>query len=162
MHPDLSFLQLKINAIGTALFFCGKHAPLPFSGYVVTALKMDETGCIWFFVRRGPYENIVFETPFAAELAFYRKGYPYVVKIEGSATVEYPENKVQHLLGTSLCLNDSVMDSVMLIKVKMENACYKELRVFSPYHLLTHAADFYRKILQRISGQWRPSPVVYQ
>jgi hypothetical protein len=162
MHPDLPFIQLKINAIATALFFCSGDAPLPFSAYVVTALKMDDEGCIWFFVRRGPYENIVFGKAFDAELEFYRKGYPWLVKVFGVGTVEYAEPKAQELIGTSICLNQLMLSGILLVKVKMENASYRELKVFSPIRFVANSVDRYRKMIHRIRGQWQSSPVVYQ
>ena len=54
MLPDSSiqFLQDKIEDLRSALFFSLSNAVLKMPTTIVTTLKVDDAGQIWFFVNR--------------------------------------------------------------------------------------------------------------
>ena len=115
-NPDISFIQLKIANIGTALFYCGANSQLPFSTYIITALKLDEDGCVWFFISSGPDKQINIIRPFEAQLEFYRKGYPFFMKIEGQASIADTKEKMQDLMGKGILLPEETLSGILLKK----------------------------------------------
>ena len=135
-NPDLSLLQLKIANIRTALFFCGDNNCLPFSAYVITALRTDDEGCIWFLISRGWDKPVSYDTLFPVTLEFYRKGYPLALKIEGDASIVNEKVVMQDLMGKSIRLNEEVFSGVLMVKVKIKHAAYKELQAHKPFRSL--------------------------
>lgn len=153
--PDTSFLQARIASIGTALFFCENKYMLPFPAYIITALKTDEEGYIWFFISRSWNKTVTYDLPFRTNLEFYRKGYPFSIKVEGNASLvnnkEMMHDFMQNLLGKSLPVKEDAMAGVLLVKVKIEKATFKELVVRKPYKPFHH-------VLSAIKNGWYPSP----
>ncbi len=127
-NPDLSLLQLKIANIGTALFFCGDNNCLPYSAYIITALRTDEQGSIWFLISKGWDKPVMYDTPFPVSLEFYRKGCPFTLKIDGAAAIVNDKAVMQDLMGKSIRLSDEAFSGVLLVKVNIEHADYKELQ----------------------------------
>ncbi len=127
---DISFLQTKIASIGTALFFCDNRFMLPFTAYVVTALKTDDSGNVWFFISRTWNKTISYDVITPATLEFYRKGVNAKLHVAGKAElVNDPERTrgfMEELLGNSLPLSDEAISGVILVKVKIEQADYTE------------------------------------
>ena len=159
-NPDISFIQLKIANIGTALFYCGTNSQLPFSTYIITALKLDEDGCVWFFISRGPDKQINNIRPFEAQLEFYRKGYPFFMKIEGQASIADTKEKMQDLMGKGILLPEETLSGILLIKVKMGKVVYKELKQqqsFQPKHSLS---VWLKNLLHPVQSPWQPTPAV--
>ncbi len=140
-HPDLSFLQAKIASIGTALFFCENKYMLPYPAYIIRALKTDDQGYIWFFISRNGNEKLSYDALFPADLEFYRKGFPYVLKIGGQASLvndkEMTDHFMQDLFGKTISIKEEAISGVLLVKVKIQNAASKELvtrKPFNPFH----------------------------
>ena len=159
-NPDMSFIQQKVNSIGTALFFCGNNSPLPFSTYIITALKTDEQGCIWFFISRGSDQQLHSAAAFGVQLEFYRKGYPEIVKINGKASIIDAGAKMRELMGTSMCLNDDALSGILLIKVQIETATCKELKTKPARQPLIELGLWVKWSLHRMHLPWHPSPAV--
>lgn len=159
--PDLSFLQHQITDIGTALFFCEDKDVLPYPAYIITALKTDEQGYIWFFISRNWNEVVSYDTPVAASLEFYRKGHPFSVKVAGQASLVGNKAIMQHFMqdvsGKSICVEEDAIVGVLLVKVKIENATYKTFitrnQTKSPIHHLSAII----KNLWLPGSQWQPS-----
>jgi hypothetical protein len=162
-NPDLSFLQLKIANIGTALFFCGANSLLPFRAYIITALKTDSEGCIWFFISRAWNTPVTYGVNFPASLEFYRKGYPFSLRIEGDGQLENKTAVLQELMGKSVSVKEEALAGVLLVKVKIQNAIYKELFVPKPFAALETCVAAIKNWLYPAPGkkygllQWQPS-----
>jgi hypothetical protein len=162
-NPDLSLLQLKIANIGTALFFCGDNNCLPFSAYIITALRTDEEGCIWFLISRGWNKPVSYDTLFPVSLEFYRKGYPFTLKIEGDAGIVNDKTVMQDLMGKSIRLNDEAFYGVLLVKVKIKHSEYKELQAHKSFRPLQFSLSALKNFLlpnheKRETGiQWQPA-----
>ena len=159
-NPDISFVQLKLANIGTALFYCGAGSQLPFSTYIITALKADKDGHIWFFINRGQQEQDTFIPPFEAQLEFYRKGYPFFMKIEGRATVADAKEYMHELMGKGISLQEETLCGIFLIKVKMEKCIYKELKGQKTFQPLTSILNRFKNILHPAQPRWQPTPAV--
>lgn len=162
-NPDLSLLQLKIANIGTALFFCGDNNFLPFSAYIVTALRTDDDGCIWFLINRSWDKPVTYDSLFPVGLEFYRKGYPFTLKIDGDASLIKNKAVMQELMGKSIRLNDEAFSGVLLVKVKIKHADYKELVTHKPFRPLQHSLSLLKNWLhpnqEKREGtlQWQPA-----
>src|ERR1700694_4468700 len=84
---NLGFLQEKIHELRSALFFNTGNAVLKFPTCIITALKVDEAGQVWFFVN--PPEQCLheFDKEFPARLDFFRKGKQFYLQITGKAFI---------------------------------------------------------------------------
>src|SRR5690606_41917161 len=83
----LKFLQHKIMELRSALFFSMSDAVLKLPTTIITALKVDELGQVWFFVNK-PTQNIQeFDREFPCRAEFFRKGIDGQVKISGRAKI---------------------------------------------------------------------------
>jgi len=160
-NPDISFIQLKIAKIGTALFSCGANSQLPFSTYIITALKIDEDGYIWFFINKGMHELKNDGPPFVAQLEFYRKGYPFFMKIEGEAAIADAKEKMHDIMGKGISLPQETLSGILLVKVKIEKVLYKELKEQKSFQPLNSLSTWLKNILHPVpTTQWHPSPAV--
>ena len=117
--------------IGTALFFCEDKYMLPYSAYIVTALKTDESGNIWFFISRSWNKMVSYDRCSNATMEFYKKGHPFSLSIDGTAELvdnaDMVHEFMQEMLGKSLPVKEDVTEGVLLVKVKVATATYKEL-----------------------------------
>lgn len=157
---DISFVQTQITRIGTALFFCDHDSRLNFPAYIITALKTDDAGEIWFFISRAGENPAMQHAPFGAHLEFYRKGYPFFMRIGGLATVENAAGCIQDLMGKSFRVPEEVLDDVLLVKVKMASVDFKELNP-EKEPLLLQVSQWWKQ-LRAWLGHWRqhPTPAV--
>ena len=162
-NPDLSLLQLKIANIGTALFFCGDNNCLPFCAYIIIALRTDEDGCIWFLISRGWDKPVSYDTLFPVNLELYRKGYPFTLKIEGDASIVNDKSAMQDLMGKSIRLTNEAFSGVLLVKVKIKRAEYKELQAPKTSRSFQFSLSAVKNLLfpnheKRETGpQWQPA-----
>jgi hypothetical protein len=159
-NPDISFIQLKLTNIGTALFYCGPNSQLPFSTYIITALKIDEGGGIWFFISKGLHEQINDKRPSEAQLEFYRKGYPFFMKINGQASVADTKEKMQDLIGKGISLQEETLSRILLINVKIEKVIYKELRLQKSFQPLNNLSVWLKNIIHPVQTSWQPSATI--
>lgn len=157
---DISFVQAQVTRIGTALFFCDHDSRLNFPAYIITALKTDDAGEIWFFISRAGENPAMQHQPFGAHLEFYRKGYPFFMRVGGIATIEDASGKMQELMGKSFRVHQEVLEDILLVKVKMASVYYKELSA-EKEPFLTQLSHWWKQLRSRF-GNWRqqPSPAV--
>jgi general stress protein 26 len=126
-NQQLQFLQEKIKEINSAIFFNLSDSVLKFPTTIVSTLKVDDFGYVWFFVKK-PKQNInEFETEFPVRLDYFKKGTEYFLQIMGKAWVITDPEEVN----TFVTLTDEVKDyaveeDVVLVKVKMMKADYQE------------------------------------
>lgn len=154
-NRDISFVQLKLANIGTALFYCGEGCQLPFNTYIITALKVDNDGYVWFFINRSIQQEEGPIRPFDAQLEFYRKGCPFSMKIDGRATVVDAREKMQDLIGKGISLNEETLNGIILIKVKIEKVAYKELKEQKSFQPLDSVANWFKNILHPAPAAWQ-------
>ncbi|MFT3933643.1 MAG: hypothetical protein QM726_08525 [Chitinophagaceae bacterium] len=161
-NPDIPFIQMKLANIGTALFYCGNDCPLPFSTYIITALKIDENGFVWFFVNKGQQKQENSHSPFAAQLEFYRKGYPFSMKISGEASIAEPGDKMNDLMGKGINLSQEALSGILLVKVKIEDVLYRDLKEQNWMQPLQRATGWFKKLLQPTPApaNWNPAPAM--
>lgn len=125
-NQQLQFLQEKIKEINSAIFFNLSDAVLKFPTTIVSTLKVDDYGYVWFFVKK-PKQNInEFETEFPVRLDYFKKGTEYFLQIMGKAwVITDPEE-----LNTFIAVNEEVekqdVEDTVLVKVKMMKADFQE------------------------------------
>lgn len=121
---DLPFLRKKIQDLRSALFFSQGVSPLKFPTSIVTALKVDEEGQIWFFVNKPTQLLDAFDQEFISRLDFFRKGKYAFVRVTGKACIVDQPAVINEFL-----LNEPeirVNGCLVLMKVKILHADYFE------------------------------------
>lgn len=123
-ESHLSFLQEKIHELRSALFFSLSNAVLKMQTTIITALKVDEVGQVWFFVNR-PLQHIQeFDKEFPARLEFFKKGKSFYLKIAGKACIVNDPEEVNSLVAMSDDIRQKAMSEMVLVKVKIQNVEY--------------------------------------
>jgi general stress protein 26 len=123
---NLDFLKKKINEIKLAKFSAEINSVLHLPNNVITALKVDDDGNIWFFTSyNGNYASKM-DKCFYATLEFYSKGANGRLHIDGKATVIEDENYTNPFV-VNKNKNNSVYN-VVLIKLKILKAEYFKVR----------------------------------
>ncbi|MDP4150941.1 MAG: pyridoxamine 5'-phosphate oxidase family protein [Bacteroidota bacterium] len=123
-HSDLQFLQDKIQDLRSALFFSQNSSLLKISTTIVTILKADEMGQVWFFVPRPSQALHEFDREFPARLQFFRKGRRFFLHITGKAYIVTDPEEINSLFYEDI--RESASDHLVLIRVKMTKADYFE------------------------------------
>ncbi len=123
---NLHFLQGKIQDLRSALFYCLSNSVMRLPTSIVTALKVDDEGQVWFFVSRPRQQLSAAEQQFPARLEFYKKGKQSLIKINGRACIVDEVEKMSNLVGLPDEIQSKALDQLLLIKVKIEKAEYCE------------------------------------
>jgi hypothetical protein len=128
MKPEICipFLQNKIQGIGSALFYSLSSAVLKFPTSIVSTLKVDEMGNIWFFANRPEQHLAEFDWEFPAQMQFYRKGKGYYLQVTGKACIVNDPEEVNSLVGLPEETRAKAFRVMVLIKVQINHANYYE------------------------------------
>src|ERR1700676_2576895 len=103
-YLPLPFIEEKIKDLGNALFFSLSEAVLKIPVCVITVLKTDEFGQLWFSIPKPTQSVYAFDKTFQAKLDFFRKDRDYYLKIHGTAfLVNDPEE-----INMIECLSESI------------------------------------------------------
>ncbi|MEP7255313.1 MAG: pyridoxamine 5'-phosphate oxidase family protein [Ferruginibacter sp.] len=137
---NLSFLQKKINEIKIARFKTGIDPGFQLPDNIISTLRTDDEGYIWFFssCKGGHAKNI--DKDFYASLEYYQKGSAYHICLGGKATVIHDES-ISHFSKTKASSNNQI-----LIRFKMMKAEYFESRSLHTSSLKTRIRDFFSDI----------------
>ncbi len=145
-YLPLSFIENKIKDLENALFFSLSESVLKIPVCVITVLKTDEIGQLWFSIPKPTQSVYAFDKAFQAKLDFFRKGRDYYLKIRGTAfLVDDPEE-----INMIECLNENIKqlalgNSSLIIKVKISFAEYIEK---APVH--TSTKTLIKQVKQRV------------
>ena len=123
---NLQFIQEKIEDIRSALFYSMSDAVLKIPTSIVTALKVDEVGNVWFFVNKPMQYIAEFDKEFPARLEFFKKGKHYFLKIMGKASIVNDPEEVNGLVSLPEDIKTKAMGQLVLVKVKIQNVDYHE------------------------------------
>jgi hypothetical protein len=121
---DLPFLQQKIQELKNALFFSQNNSLLRMATTIVTILRVDELGQLWFFVPRPQQALHEFDREFPVKLELFRKGKGFYLHILGKAFIVNDPEEINSLLFDDL--KEQMCGETVLIKVKMGKADYFE------------------------------------
>lgn len=128
MLPDahIQFLQEKIEELRSALFFSLGNAVLKMPTTIVTTLKVDDAGQIWFFVNRPSQYLHEFDKDFPARMDFFKKGKKFFLKINGKARIVDDPEEVNSLVSLPDDIREQAMFQMVLVKLKIQHAEYFE------------------------------------
>ena len=122
----LGFLRDRINEIGSALFFNNSNATFKLPTSIISALKVDDHGNIWFFLHKPDLFIEEGDKEFPARLDFYRKGKPFFLRVSGKALVITEADEINDLVDMAPEQQAAALNRVMLVKVHVHHAEYFE------------------------------------
>ena len=123
---SLNFVRDKIRNIGSALFYSDQDSVLKFPTSIITALKVDDVGHVWFCMNRPSQYLHQFDAQFPARLDFFRKGRNYFLSIMGKAFIVTDPEEISLLLSLDTELDRMAMDKMILLKLKIQRVGYFE------------------------------------
>lgn len=124
---SLGFLKNKISALGSALFSSQTDAVLKLPTTIVSAVDVDESGQVWFFINRPTQYLQEFDRAFPAQLDFFRKGVDHYVRITGKAYIINDPEELTTLMTVSDDIREKALDNrYALVKVRIMKADYYE------------------------------------
>ena len=129
-NQQLSFLQERIQEIGSAIFFNLSDAVLKLPTSIVNTLKVDDLGFVWFYIQKPKQDLREFDKEFPVRLDFFRKGASYFLQVSGKAWIVTDPEEMNTLEET---LPETVRqkpgESSVLVKVKIQRAEYHDTSI---------------------------------
>jgi hypothetical protein len=122
VNQQLLFLKEKIQDINSAIFFNLSDAVLKLPTSIITTLKVDEFGYVWFFVERPKQQLNEFEKEFPARMDYFRKGKDYSLQIMGKAWIVTDPEELAMAIDLSDEVKQKALSQMVLVKVKMMKA----------------------------------------
>src|ERR1700744_5927779 len=95
---DLHFLQQKIQDLRNALFFSQNPSLLRIATTIVSVIKVDELGQMWFFVPRPKQALHEFDREFPVRLEFFKKGKEFFLHVSGKAFIVTDPEEINGLV----------------------------------------------------------------
>lgn len=127
-NQQLMFLQERIEEIGSAIFYNQSEAVLKLPTSIVSTLKVDDYGFVWFFVQKPSQRLSEFEQEFPVKLDFYRKGAGCFLQVSGKGFVVNDPEEMNAYVDLPEDQKKLAAGSVALVKVKIHKAEYYETR----------------------------------
>ncbi|MEJ0103565.1 MAG: pyridoxamine 5'-phosphate oxidase family protein [Bacteroidota bacterium] len=131
---NLCFIKDRIGEIRSAILYSMSNELIKIPLSIITVLRVDEDGHVWFFVKKPAQMMFDHEKSFPARLQFYRKGKPFYIHVTGYAGVSDNKETINGFTGLEKETEDIAMQDLMLIKLKMTKAEYYEQKSPSPEH----------------------------
>ena len=137
---NLIFLQRKIGEIKVAMFKSEINSELQLPTNIVSTLKTDNDGNIWFFTScNGKYAKNI-DKSFYAYLDYYQKGGAYRLRVSGKASI-VQDDSMAHAPEIK-----PAKDNIALIQFKIMHAEYFENKALATSSLKTRIKDFFTEI----------------
>jgi hypothetical protein len=127
-NQQLNFLQEKIQEIGSAIFFNQSDSVLKLPTSIVSTLKVDDYGFVWFLVQKPKQSLKEFETEFPVRLDFFKKGMSYFLQVSGKGWVVNDPEEMNSFVALPEEAKQLAMNEMVLVKVKIMRAEYYETR----------------------------------
>jgi len=125
-NQQLTFLQEKIQEIGSAIFFNQSDSVLKLPASIVNTLKVDDYGFVWFYIQKPKQDLREFDKEFPVRLDFFRKGTHYFLQVTGKAFMVIDPEEMN---ATEETLPEDVRQKgagSVLVKVKILKAEYHD------------------------------------
>ena len=140
VDENLFFIKEKIEEIKIALFKAEINSILQLPNNIISTLKVDDDGYIWFYTScSGPYADEI-DKEFFAYLEYHQKGRDTRLRISGKATVVDNSNKAFS------SLTDGSVNGLLLLKLKIMHAEYTATDFEKPHNWMnrirTSVIDF--------------------
>lgn len=127
---QLTFLQERIEEIGSAIFYNLSEAVLKLPTSVVTTVKVDEYGFVWFLMQKPKQNLSEFEQEFPVKLDFYKKGKGYFLQVAGKGFIVNDPEEMALLTDLSDEQKAVSKSDTTLVKVKISRADYYQTKSF--------------------------------
>ena len=137
----LGFLQKKIMDIKIAMFRAEMHSGFPLPNNIISTIKADEHGNIWFFTScNGNYAAHI-DQHFYAYLEYYQKGRDARLRISGKASIV----KDDTVDDDPVMIEDmsKASGNLILIKLKIMQAEYFENRPVQSPNISNRIKNFF-------------------
>ena len=126
---QLVFLQEKIEQIGSAIFFNQSESVLKLPTSLVSNIKVDDFGYLWFFVKK-PKQNVQeFDNEFPVRMDFFKKGVDFFLQVNGKGWVVTDPEEQSTFLELFNDVDAGQLEDMVLVKVKMLKAEYYETQM---------------------------------
>ena len=126
-RPYLSFLQNRINEIGSALLFSQSKSVLNLPVTIVQAILVDDLGFIWLAAPRPKQDIREFEQQFPARLCFFKKGTAFYLTVEGRAQIILEPAEKEEMLRALDTAGQAYAARYCFIKTEITHAEYHEM-----------------------------------
>lgn len=83
---NLQFIREKVCELRSAIMYVTSNGLVKLGNDIVTALKVDDEGQLWFITNRPTHAEEC-EESFPARLLFYKKGVNFFLEVSGKATI---------------------------------------------------------------------------
>jgi general stress protein 26 len=121
---NLQFIREKIGQLRNAVMYDRSSSPVKFGNDIVTAVRVDEEGQLWFFTNNPSQFVNECEQNFPARLRFYKKGVNFFIEVSGKATIVSCQHSVRLIHSGK---KDELKNSgKVLMKLAMKNIEYTE------------------------------------
>jgi len=119
---NLQFIREKVCALRNAVMYVSSDGLVKLGNDIVTAVKVDEDGHLWFVTNRPAQIVSECEQCFPVRLRVYRKGVGYYMEISGRATIVSSDYSFNDMPSGSKKANEKKV----LVKLEMRNIEYTE------------------------------------
>ena len=120
---NLQFIREKIIQLRSAVMYDASDGLVKLGNDVVTAIRVDDEGQLWFVTNNPQHHVEECEQSFPARLCFYRKGIHFTLEISGKATI-VNENYTYDYIAPDV--DRSKKSQKVLVKLAMINIEYTE------------------------------------
>lgn len=121
---NLLFLENKIQQIKMAMFRAEIDSELQLPNNIISTIKTDSDGNIWFFTScNGEYAKNI-DKHFFAFLEYYQKGQDCRLQLSGKASIVEGDSETE--TSSAIETNSPINGSIVLIKFKILHAEYFE------------------------------------
>jgi hypothetical protein len=152
-NEQLTYLQEKMEEIGTAIFYNLSESVLKLPTSVITELRVDSYGYVWFFVQKPNEELQEFDSGFPVRLDLFRKGLSHYIQVEGNAWVVTDPEEMNLLEDLIDVHNQLRSKDYVLVKVKMIKADIRETSATKRSHGWVNALS----LVSSLFGMTAPS-----
>ncbi len=124
MDSNLQFIREKIADLQTAIMYSMSDSLIKVPNDIVTAVKVDEEGQLWFLSHLPSQPLKECEQSFPARLKFFRKERNFFVEVSGKATIVSMIPSAGNIDNYTANMPESKI--AVLIKMTMSNIEYVE------------------------------------
>jgi len=125
---NLQFIREKVSQLRSAVMYDASNSLVKLGNDIVTALRVDDEGQLWFVTNNPAHRVEECEQSFPARLRFFRKGVDFSMEISGKATIANTNYPVDNTNSTFDHTNSAERKNAekVLVKLAMINIEYTE------------------------------------
>lgn len=151
---NLQFIREKIIQLRSAVMYDAGKGLVKLGNDIVTAIRVDDEGHLWFVTNNSPYRSEECEQSFPARLCFYRKGIHFTMEISGKATIVNNDYSDYYYDQNTSDTTRSKKSNKVLVKLAMVNIEYTEPHARRPKNRLELMLEnWYTWFLRTVSVQ---------